>query len=600
MTERLPRLLVALACAALIAALGFDLVAGPLGLSGGLLGDEGVDQYGTQWFYWFTAEKLLAWESPARAEVFFHPWGKDIYAHTGANVLDAVLAVPLRAALGPVLGYNAFVLLGMAFNAWAWTRLARAFTDDPVAIGVTAVLFATSPYILYEVAEGRPTQAILGLLPLFWLQVWRAGLQPGLRAPLFAGVLLALNGLMYWFYAFFGGIVCLAHGLVRIAWPPEGAGGRAAVLARHALIAGVALALVAPFALPLAMRAATASDTVPGLLDVDQWGLVQIPPVTAEGFRIGVYTWQPLLGQSGFFMLDEQGAELFTPVHEMVGGLELLVLLAGVAVARRVDRRALLAMTLAAALLALGPLLVVGGLWYPNPVYIVLVKLVGFLRRLWWPGRAWALGTIGVWAFGAIVLGWLGQRQRWAQAAAAVGLVLWTGVRHHQRELLPFPLWDPTIPAGYRCLAEGPPGAIIELPYAWNQAHVYYQTAHGRPILGGMIEDNPLFSPPESRELREHNTFLRALLAYDPQATTLPPWTDEDKQAVYDLGYRYVVLQKAAYGLGEAESPLVRRARETHLRRTTRGFQAMMGRPVFDGEDVVIYAPWGDGRPCGG
>ena len=57
--------------------------------------------------------------------------------------------------------------------------------------------------------------------------------------------------------------------------------------------------------------------------------------------------------------------------------------------------------------------------------------------------------------------------------------------------------WDAYVPAGFRCLAGGAEGAVIELPYSWTQAHLYYQIEHGRPIMGGMLENNETFTPDE-------------------------------------------------------------------------------------------------------
>ena len=52
------------------------------------LGIEYVDHYGTQWFYWFVEHQLRTGDSPNHTNLFFYPWGKDIFAHTGTNVLD--------------------------------------------------------------------------------------------------------------------------------------------------------------------------------------------------------------------------------------------------------------------------------------------------------------------------------------------------------------------------------------------------------------------------------------------------------------------------------------------------------------------------------
>ncbi|MCB9741190.1 MAG: hypothetical protein H6741_16525 [Alphaproteobacteria bacterium] len=569
----------------------------PGALGEAYLGTAGVDQWGTQWFYWFTAQGLLSGEGFGETDLFFYPWGKDIYAHTGANVLDAILAAPLRAWLGPEWGYNLFVLGTLVLNALAAAKLAREATDDPVAIGTSAILFALGPYSMIEVDEGRPTQVVLWPMLLFVLYAWRTGRQPGLRAPALAGLMLALSGLFYWFYAFFGGMLALGMGLARAAAPPEGAGGGLRVFLRYAAIAAVAALCVAPFAAPLAIQAFAEPGSVPGLLDVEQWTLFQVPPVTAEGVRIGVYTWQPLAGGSGFYVVDQHGEEFFNLTHLSFGPLELALLIGGPLAARGRDRVALVAVLLVGALLALGPLVVLGSHWYPNPVYIGIVKAVPFLRRLWWPGR----GAIIIGLAGVLSAAWMIARLRERPALQALAVLLalgglWQG--HRERGLSPFPSWSSEIPAGYRCLAGGPPGALIELPYAWTQAHLYFQTAHGRPILGGMIEDNPTFSPPEATAFREDNSFIAALLGFDTKHPDAKPWTDADKQAVNELGYRYVVIQRDGYDLPEADTHLRRRAQDIHLRRATQLFRDMLGPVVWSDEAIAIYAPWGDPAPC--
>ena len=56
-----------------------------------LLGSEHVDMWGTHWFYWMFEERLLRGESFAQTQLLFYPWGKDVYLHTGGNILDALM-----------------------------------------------------------------------------------------------------------------------------------------------------------------------------------------------------------------------------------------------------------------------------------------------------------------------------------------------------------------------------------------------------------------------------------------------------------------------------------------------------------------------------
>ncbi|MCK6503109.1 hypothetical protein L6R53_06895 [Myxococcota bacterium] len=590
---------------ALVLALGAALALAVLGpslprLDSHLLGSEYVDHYGTQWFYWFTGHALATGQPMGHTDLFFHPYGKDIFGHTGTNVLDALLALPFRAALGPVGGYNAFVLAGALANVLATWRLVLRFTADRPAALLSALLLGLSPFVLFELVEGRPTQALL-LLPLLYLErLWATAERRGLAAPLAAGLLLAMTGYQYWYYAFFGGVVALVTGLWSALRPAEGSGGPRAVLARHALVALVAAALVAPVVGPMLARtsAGEGADAVPGLLNTALWTWGDQTPATVEGTVVGLYTWQPLRLTAGFFARNRAGEEIFLDYVALLPLPVVLLALGGLAVARPARGR-LLAGLLACGLLALGPSIMVADLAFPNPLYIALAKALPFVRRLWWPARAMAFFVPLLGVAAALGLAWLRRRDPRAFWLGATATVALQGLHLQRNELLPFPAWDATIPAGYRCLVQGPPGALIELPYAFTQAHLYYQTVHGRPILGGMIENNPVFTPTESVALRQDNTWLRRVLAIGSSLRTVDEgWTEEDAQAVRALGYRYVVLQKDAFDEQLAAGGLLSEAIKARRRMLLRDLQRMIGRPVYDDARVSIHAPWGDPSPC--
>jgi hypothetical protein len=335
--------------------------------------------------------------------------------------------------------------------------------------------------------------------------------------------------------------------------------------------------------------------------------------MTRQSVKVGLMLWQPLVETAGYFLADPGGKEGFLPRASMLPWAVLALAAWGMWRTRFTPVRALpwgLVVTLmvATALVAMGPLVVLpGGLVLPNAPYIALAKGVGIVQRLWWPGRAAAFAVIVVAIAGAQVVAEVRVRSgRRLANVLAVGVVLALLPQLQDASLAPFPAWDAGVPAAYRCLAgrlpdeqAGEIGAILELPYNWNQAHLHYQPTHGRPILGGMLENNPTFTPPESETLRTTNTFVRGVIDlatfHQGDATA---WGEADRDAVRALGYRYVVLQKDALAGGEQAD--LRAAATRSRTRSIRTEMALgLGEPVYEDARTAIYAPWGDPSPCG-
>ncbi len=586
--------------AAVVAAVGSVIYGATLGrLTSHFLGREYVDHYGTQWFYWFVQHQLERGEKLGHTNLFFFPYGKDIFGHTGANVLDALIFIPFRVLLGPTLGYNVFVLLGLAATAWAFQRFVRLFTDDVVAVSVSTALMVFTPYVLLELVDGRPTQGILLLPVLFIHAAWCCGIQRGRRHALMGGLLLALCGYQYWFYAFFGGLACLGLGIARVLSPPQGAGTSRQVLGRYVIMASVAVLLCLPVGLPLLGLSGAEGIEVPGLIDTSTWSMRASPPVTMEDQEVGLFLWQPLRHATGFFVLDEMGAERFVLDASYLPWAALPMLALYLRNPGKLHRKPLMAMVAVTVFIALGPLLLIDQFALPNLVYLWLLQLFVFMRRLWWPARAFAFTAIALALAIALGLAALRRYGLKRQITCAVGVVgLWL-MELHGLGVVPFPAWADTVPAGYRCLAEDKTeGAIIELPYEWTQAHLYYQTLHGRPIYGGMVEDNDVFTPAGTRALQQDNTFLAQLIDGASTDRELKPVKPDDKAALHKLGFRYVVFQKDSLSVPRSTNRLFDDAIRAQLRVRRKALKKLAGAPIYEDARVAIYAPWGDPSPC--
>jgi hypothetical protein len=148
------------------------------------------------------------------------------------------------------------------------------------------------------------------------------------------------------------------------------------------------------------------------------------------------------------------------------------------------------------ALLALGPFVHVAGFntQFPTPWAILrYVPVLGMVRS---PGRFSVLVTLGACMLFLLALVHLGRRfpERRSLILAGVGLLLAV-------ELVPAPrtLYSASIPAIYRRIAEDPrPDVrVLELPTGlrdgasslgnFNARTQYFQTAHGKAIVGGYL-----------------------------------------------------------------------------------------------------------------
>lgn len=557
------------------------------------VGVEHVDHYGTQWFYWYAKEVLAGRQDIDHATLLFAPYGKDIYGHTGANLLDAFLSVPFTALFGQVLGYNLFVLGGMLATAALGGRLFFRLQGDRLGAGVVATLTLLGPWPLTELAEGRPTQAIL-LLPLGFLgalmaltqQARQDSSRKGWMLAMAAGVLLALTGYQYWYYALFCGLAAFAFGLGGLAQGPH----RLRLLGQLALAAGVALVLALPAAIP--MLQATDTGQVAGLLHTQVWSNRYTPLITNEGTLIGLYTWQPLARTAGFFFSNSEGQDMFLARTPLMPLVTLPVV--GLALWRpgKLPRWALLASCLVLVPIAIGPSLLYDGAVLPNPPYIWLAKQLGLVQRLWWPVRstAWfalVLPMAGGLAVAASTWRW------WARwVAAALIPLAWIG-ELHLLGLTSLTSWAPDVPAGYVCLAEGPSGGVAELPYHQARVHIFYQTRHGRPMLGGMLEDQWVFTPQGTRDLLRDNLAAKALAEPPLWGQTPAGGFAPDLQELQALGFRYFVLQK-----DQIAQDMEPRLAEMRLRKLESQLSVHLGSPVYSDARVALFAPYGDTAPC--
>jgi hypothetical protein len=532
---------------------------------------DGVDAFGTWWFFWWIRTAIEHLGDPSHTDMFFYPDGKNIFAHTGNNFVDAVLSVPFQWLFGERY-FPVFVVVTMLGNAVAFRALAdealgavdegaeRAFA--PFA---ATLLWMVNPFTLFELTAGRTTQAFLWFLPVAVAAFLRSARTGSVRDAVVLGVATALSAWTYWFNGFF-----LALGFAALApFSMREAEARGRAVRAWGIGAAVCLLLVGPAV--YAMSSAAAEGHVVGMVSSGGGG----PPTTVQN--------NVSEALHGLWLMERYGApQLLQPAW----GLTLLAALVvpGVRVSGGRARWGVLA--LVAVLFALGPAIMDGGtVIAPVPWYQVAQAHIPFLDRLWFPYRLVVLALLAA----ALLNGALCAHVRWPRALlallvsvsllgqAAVGI--WPLAHHAAR--------PPDMVSDLR----GRGGGVLFFPFRLQHDGLMWQTRFQLPTFGGMGESASVFWPRALRR-RLSNPFVRALRG----ATLLPPspapWAARDREEFEAQGFRWIILRPSlvqSEHLREADM----RGRDVDTRETLRAAIAALsitiGRPAdgLDGDALL-------------
>ncbi len=353
-----------------------------------VVGVPWVDGYGTQWFYWFAGEVAAGRQAFAHSDLFFYPWGKDIYLHTGGNLLDAVLALPLRDLFGPILGYNLWCLLILVGNYYGGCAVAGALGVPAARQWPAGLCLVLNPYVLQELQQGRPTQALLLFVALSSAALWKMdqrGFFGSLWSGAAAGFWMALAGFQYWYYGLMMGGLALVFGCWTLLF-------RFRIGALFGLSLGGAVALLMTLPMALSMLRSLEAGTVPGLLTMDGSGLIApLALKSAEGDELGLYVLSLWDGTAGSLLGD--GKIAYYGGHSILTGWWWAAFPLGLALLFRSQNYkkmsgGLLLWGLLCLAVASGPALVMGEPTLPNNLYLGLLEALPMMRRWWWPGRA--------------------------------------------------------------------------------------------------------------------------------------------------------------------------------------------------------------------
>ena len=492
-------------------------VADGIGRNDRVIGD-GVDVFGTFWFYWWVEHCFSRGISPGFTDLMFHPSGKDIFAHTGGNFVDALVALPFQSIFG-VPGFQAwFILVVLIGNAATFRVFAGGVMSSAWAVWAASILWMLNPYVLQEISGGRLTQAFLWFLPLAFHCFLKA--ETGRWTAILSGIFIGLQAWTYWFMAWFmvPALVCLAWAKWRERTVPGGV-----LLRAYGWAALSAIVVVGPGVWVMLERVNGHDVAGLGLAG----GFTGFFDSLASGGDAGLQGW---------LSNERHGVHSFGQWIWGALAISALFLTHG-------WRRWAWVLGVSLAF-SIGPTLQVGDEWsIPMLHYRLAFHTVPFLERLWFPYR-W---TVMAFMAAALVGGFWVQhlfdrcKKRWTPALA-VSLVLLTMLEQAGSGTIPLVTRGYTVPSLYESLRERP-GGIIELPMEVVRESLMWQPIHQQPLFGGMGENVSIFWTPEFRHAIG-NRFIQSLRKGIHGRSPRHPHEPSDLAQIRDRGMRWVVLDR--------------------------------------------------------
>jgi hypothetical protein len=484
------------------------------------------DLLNVYWGDWWVRRALAMGTHPYQTRYLLYPIGFDLTTFAFSPAL-ALLSIPLSWVLSLPVAYNLTVLVTIVLSGLAMEALVRYLSGKVWAARVAALSFVMAPAIAAE-RFAHLNLSMLAWIPLAALFLTRIARQARLRD---VGLYALTVGLAFLTRLHVGALVLLFSGVYFVAltaiegraWPR-----RAWLLLPAAGL--LSLLIVTPLGLRVSRLLAE-----PGGEDVLREG--------AETHQTDVLAY--VLPPNGHPLFGRWTAPLYAerfPSNDRYWaylGFVPLALAVYIGIARPAQAGPWLLAALVLIVLALGPSLRVGGTLYP-----------GIRLPYGWAGGLFsALGFDVPNRFNLAVM----------PALSVLAGLAYAELARHGRKVLgwavpvaiaaeyvvvPIPLYR--LPAGSpfyaQMAADEEAYAVVDLPLtrAEGEVHRYYQTIHGKPIVGGWDHRVP-----------------SSAFAFIDSVPLLQAWSGRgapntplfgDLGTLADAGVRYIVLHKDQTG----------------------------------------------------
>ncbi|HET8631331.1 MAG TPA: hypothetical protein VFL91_28250 [Thermomicrobiales bacterium] len=446
---------------------------------------DGVDGLMNLWGYWWTKVAVFGLHNPFVTPLVYAPEGAPLYLHT-LNLLNGLITLPVQALFGPIVAYNTVVFLSFTLAGYCAYLLVAYVGGNRLAAFAGGVIYAFGSYQFTHLL-GHANLFASEWLPAYALCLLAALDATGRRRTLLAlaavGALVLIT-LTDWQYVLFAVLFTVLYALYATATRRS-----PAPLVASAAIGCCWLLLALPLLIPTIAETRSGIAEPPGLRDSFNW----------SADLVSFFVPSPLQSLWGGWAERTIGHKVWPPPNERAIFLGYLPLVLG-ALGLRWGRRRAAFWALAAlvfGVLALGPDLQILGRWrfgrgdWPVPLpygWLQALPVLDFLRV---PARFALMVTLALAVLSGIALAALGRRlpARLGLPARVALLAVLVGALLLEHVAVPYPMQALGVPAFYQQLARSPEqGTIYEVPFSLKRPlSLYYQTAHGRPLIGGYL-----------------------------------------------------------------------------------------------------------------
>ena len=469
------------------------------------------DNLGNHWLLVWVSEQLLSGESILHNDQYYVPFGD--HPWLAGNGTEGILFAPWYWLFGWPAGVVPLILSYFVGIGLAGYCLGRVVGVGRWPALIPSMLLLATPYWTRELNAGRWSQLdgvwlIASVASFLWL--WQD--ERRVRKAVLCGVLVALTGIFYWYYAFF---FVLAATVIVFSSIVTGQRTPFREISSAAATSVISI-------MPVLFIYVSNWDLIPGVTEAQ----FPSPDALSDALTLTGSWWQPFGRTAGFVLpipiLGVLGWTLLrwrcvksTQYWQLLSGL----LLMGVFV-----------------LLAFGPKI---------PVFEMVYGWTPPLRRFWWPSRHLLMYNIAVALVVSLGVQQISLTKGWVFLVVfSIPFSLWIqGDRpfHAMHTPIEWPLSD------YQEIAKLSGDVILSPPLspkiAVTQLPLLFQMQHQKRLLTGHALWVDRVRPVQWDEMMSNNSVLFLLQRYEEgECNGLQRITEEDMMDIQNIGVDLVVL----------------------------------------------------------